>query len=1181
MKNFYSLLMALMVVVGAYGQCTTGGSLGTLPTTVGFQTIPVSAGPAAYYTFTGSAGQTVVFSYCQAGGSQAGDSYLTVTDNTPTALTQNDDFCGLGSEISYTIPATGTYRVYLSGCCPCSDSPSGVLAFNIPGLPNIDNCANAQSLTCGSIVTGSTVASTLDGPGTSCTGGSVAADNWYTFTGTGANVTASLCGGTDYDSKLDIYTGTCGALTSVVCNDDACGLQSAITWPTVLGTTYYIRVHGFGGDVGNYTLTLNNGSVNDICATAIPVTAGSVTGNTVCTGNDNVLTCGTTNGTGGGLWYTYTSPTCVNVNANTCTGTDFDTKIRVFTGSCAALTCVGGNDDACGAGSSVNWSADAGVTYYILVHGFSGSQGNFTLTIAESAYTDIVAPVANTATLADVTAECEVTSLTAPTATDNCAGNITGTTATTLPITTQGTTVITWTYNDGNGNISTQTQNVVIDDVTAPVADVATLADVTSECSVASITAPTATDACVGAVTGTTATVFPITTQGTTVVTWTYDDGNGNTSTQTQNVIIDDVTAPVADAPGPNTFEIRIIGNDTWLDESTWTLADASMTTVAFGGPYFGGLQGFGVLVASVNVPVLNGPYTFAGETQGTFGDNIMTYEVYCNGNLVANGTIAANSTGLSSGIVACDNGGLLPAVTAVCEVTSLTAPTATDNCAGSVTGTTATVFPITTQGTTVVTWTYDDGNGNTSTQTQNVIIDDVTAPVADAATLADVTAECEVTSLTAPTATDNCAGMVTVSNDAVLPITTQGTTVVTWTYDDGNGNTSTQTQNVVIEDVTSPVADVATLADVTAECEVTSLTDPTATDNCGGMVMVSNDAVLPITAQGTTVVTWTYEDMNGNSSTQTQNVVITDVTGPVADVATLADVTAECEVTSLTDPTATDNCGGTVTVSNDAVLPITTQGTTVVTWTYEDENGNTSTQTQNVVIEDVTAPVADVATLADVTATCEVTSLTDPTATDNCGGMVTVSNDAVFPITADATVTWTYEDENGNTSTQTQEVLISGVDATVTVSGATITANNTNTGVTYQWVDCDNANAPISGATSVSFTATADGNYAVEVTEDGCTETSACTLIDLSNVTVLTADLIKVYPNPATSVLNIETTTEGTVGFYDVSGKLIFTQNVIAGTNEMNVDQLATGTYTLRLTTANGIQTIRLVITK
>jgi len=89
--------------------------------------------------------------------------------------------------------------------------------------------------------------------------------------------------------------------------------------------------------------------------------------------------------------------------------------------------------------------------------------------------------------------------------------------------------------------------------------------------------------------------------------------------------------------------------------------------------------------------------------------------------------------------------------------------------------------------------WTITDGG----------VVADTIPPVPDVTPLLDVTAACEVTTLTSPTATDNCAGSVTVTNDATLPITTQGTTVVTWTYDDGNDNTSTQTQNVVIDDVT------------------------------------------------------------------------------------------------------------------------------------------------------------------------------------------------------------------------------------------------------------------------------------------------------------------------------------------------------------------------------------------
>ncbi|WP_335976423.1 HYR domain-containing protein [Gaetbulibacter jejuensis] len=362
--------------------------------------------------------------------------------------------------------------------------------------------------------------------------------------------------------------------------------------------------------------------------------------------------------------------------------------------------------------------------------------------------------------------------------------------------------------------------------------------------------------------------------------------------------------------------------------------------------------------------------------------------------------------------------------ITAECN-TTVTAPTTTDNCGTIITGTTSDATTFNTQGTYTITWNFDDGNGNDIDVIQNIEIDDVTAPIPDVATLADMTDECEVTALTPPSATDNCGGSVTVTHDATLPITVQGTIVVTWTYDDGNGNTSTQTQDVVINDITAPVPDVATLADVTAECEVIALTPPSATDNCGGSVTVTHDATLPITVQGTTVVTWTYDDGNGNTSTQTQNVVIDDVTAPVPDVATLANVTDECEVTALTPPSATDNCGGSVSVTHDASLPIATQGTTVVTWTYDDGNGNTSTQTQNVVIDDVTNPTincpSNITTTNDTGLCSAVVTYAAPSGSDNCGSVTItqtagLSSGSAFPV-GTTTNTFEIEDTAGNTT--------------------------------------------------------------------------------------------------------------------------------------------------------------------
>src|SRR5690606_17008464 len=124
-----------------------------------------------------------------------------------------------------------------------------------------------------------------------------------------------------------------------------------------------------------------------------------------------------------------------------------------------------------------------------------------------------------------------------------CALPISGTTTSTVPFTSQGTTVVTWTFDDGNGNVVTADQNVIVDDTTDPV--IPTLADVTvGQCSGTPV-APTTTDNCAGTITGTTTTTFPITTQGTTVVTWTFDDGNGNVVTADQNVVVDDTTDPV------------------------------------------------------------------------------------------------------------------------------------------------------------------------------------------------------------------------------------------------------------------------------------------------------------------------------------------------------------------------------------------------------------------------------------------------------------------------------------------------------------------------------------------------------------------------------------------------------------------------------------------------------------
>jgi len=106
-------------------------------------------------------------------------------------------------------------------------------------------------------------------------------------------------------------------------------------------------------------------------------------------------------------------------------------------------------------------SANAG-SYTCQISGLGDCDGTFTVNVVVG---DNVAPVPNSANLPDITGDCHTLISNIPTATDNCAGTINATTTDPLSYSLPGTYVVHWTYNDGNGNIAIQNQNVI---VTAP-----------------------------------------------------------------------------------------------------------------------------------------------------------------------------------------------------------------------------------------------------------------------------------------------------------------------------------------------------------------------------------------------------------------------------------------------------------------------------------------------------------------------------------------------------------------------------------------------------------------------------------------------------------------------------------------------------------------------------------------
>ena len=134
----------------------------------------------------------------------------------------------------------------------------------------------------------------------------------------------------------------------------------------------------------------------------------------------------------------------------------------------------------------------------------------------------------------------------------------------------------------------------------------------------------------------------------------------------------------------------------------------------------------------------------------------------------------------------------------------------------------------------------------------------------------------------------------------------------------------------------------------------------------------------------------------------------------------------------------------------------------------------------------------------------------------------------------------------------------------------------------TYEWLDCDNGNTPIVGEISQSYTPTITGNYAVAVTLNGCTDTSACVLVDFTGLESLNNADFTIYPNPGNGIFNVKFSNNGDydVDVFDVSGKLVYHINQLSSANNnLNLSNLEKGGYHVRISNGDNSVTKNLVI--
>ncbi|HJX47810.1 MAG TPA: PKD domain-containing protein [Gaiellaceae bacterium] len=251
-----------------------------------------------------------------------------------------------------------------------------------------------------------------------------------------------------------------------------------------------------------------------------------------------------------------------------------------------------------------------------------------------------------------------------------------------------------------------------------------------------------------------------------------------------------------------------------------------------------------------------------------------------------------------------------------------------------------------------------------------------------DAASLSTISGSGTVTITATPTATDNCAGSVAGTTADPLSYSTPGAHVVHWTYSDGNGNSSTQTQNVVLDSPphanAGPAQTVNEGATVTLDGSASS--DPDAGDtltyawtqtsgtpvSLAGVTGTHPTFVAP--DNGTYAFQLTVTDSSGQTDTASVTITATNVnpTGTFAAPAVVDEgSTFTLALTGLSDVAADQpalatsfDCGA-ATLIGPGQCKAGAPGTITVKGTVTDKDGGSTTYTATVTVHNV-APIAN-----------------------------------------------------------------------------------------------------------------------------------------------------------------------------------------------------------------------------
>ncbi len=322
-------------------------------------------------------------------------------------------------------------------------------------------------------------------------------------------------------------------------------------------------------------------------------------------------------------------------------------------------------------------------------------------------------------------------------------------------------------------------------------------------------------------------------------------------------------------------------------------------------------------------------------------------------------------------------------------------------------------------------TWTFIDSEGNSVSISQTITVNDTIAPTFDFDLPEDVTVECDaVPPFFQPTAndvSDNCSPSDSIQillASSIVQGDCPDESVITrsWQIVDQCGNSTTHSQTITVIDTVAPTINVPLPpADITVNCDnvpdLFIVDQDDVTDNCSDSITITAISSIGLgDCPNNYFISYSVSvsDLCGNTTGYGQTITVIDTTAPEFLVMLPGDVTVQCEEDVPTAPTVTaadvaDNCSPSDSIEIVAASSISMGNCTdnfmiQRSWTITDECGNSTTVTQTITVNDTIAPDLDIPMdmVVECGAATDTTATGVATATDNCGEVTVTFQDTV-----------------------------------------------------------------------------------------------------------------------------------------------------------------------------------------